>query len=286
MYTQFQLLRLIADGNNYSNRSLAQRLGISTIALKKSLCILESYGLSIINIPKNMLCLSPKIDLLDKQYLLSTLSPHSIKNLSVLHIFYVLDSTNQYLLENANSLEQQGTIVLAEYQTNGRGRYGRQWISPFGSGINLSIKWHFLHRLSPLLLRYLPLAVGSVTIQALQNMGLKEIKLKWPNDIFYHNKKLGGVLIETKGKAGETYDVVIGLGLNVSLPVDFQDAIKQPCIDLANIMPSMPSRNQICAQIIDEIISLLDNYQESRDEDIINQWQSYSLMQQHAKLSS
>lgn len=276
MHKQFELLKLIADGKNHSHSALTHKLGISTLAVKNLLNLLKNYDLSIIDVTKDVCRLSQTIELLDRKYLLATFRPHTIKNLSALHIFSEIDSTNQYLLENAIPLAQGAEVVLAEYQTNGRGRYGKKWLSPLGSGINLSIQWHYSHPLEPFALQYLPLAVSLTAIQTLEKMGFMNIRLKWPNDLFFRNKKLGGVLIETKGKTESIYKVVVGLGLNVSLPSDFQKKVGQPCIDLASIKTPSPSRHYVCAELIDKIMLLLDTYPEIKNTDIINQSDFYS----------
>ena len=109
-------------------------------------------------------------------------------------------------------------------------------------------------------------------------MGFDGIGLKWPNDIFFQGKKLGGLLIEIRGETAGPCDVVIGLGLNYDFPVDFKGNIKQPWIDLVSIKDSTASRNYIAAELISEIMLLLETYANINIEDIINEWQQYDGM--------
>jgi BirA family biotin operon repressor/biotin-[acetyl-CoA-carboxylase] ligase len=109
-------------------------------------------------------------------------------------------------------------------------------------------------------------------------MGFEGVGLKWPNDIFFQNRKLGGLLIETRGETAGPCDVVIGMGLNIAFPVDFEGDINQPWIDLVGIKDLVPSRNVIAAKLITEIMLLLDSYAEADTKDIINEWQKYDCM--------
>ena len=109
-------------------------------------------------------------------------------------------------------------------------------------------------------------------------MDFEGVGLKWPNDIFFKNRKLGGLLIETRGETAGPCDVVIGIGLNIAFPVDFEANINQPWVDLASIKDPVPSRNVIAAELISELMLLLDAYAETEARDIINEWQKYDCM--------
>ncbi len=276
MHKRLKLLRLIADGELYSGEVLGKSLGISRTAVWKLINSLADYGLIIDAVKGKGYRLSRPIEFLDKKLLLQRINPSAAKILSGLEMIEEIDSTNQYLLQRLNKAEHRGTVVLAEYQTQGRGRRGSHWISPFGSGISLSISWHFEQPVESI--NCLSLAVGSAVIRVLTRMGFKGIGLKWPNDIFYQGKKLGGLLIEMRGETAGPCDVVIGLGLNVAFPPAFAGTIEQPWVDLASINPSIASRNEAAAELISEFISLLDGYAMTQVEDIINEWRQYDCM--------
>ncbi len=283
MHNRAKLLRLIADGELHSGEELGNALGISRTAIWKIINSLSHYGVTIVAVKGKGYRLSRSIEFLDKEILLSGISSSAAKILNKLEIFEEIESTNQYLLENLEVSDKHGNVVLAEYQSHGRGRRGSSWISPFGSGLSLSIQWHFDLPVDSL--TCLSLAVGSAVIRVLKKMGFEGVGLKWPNDIFFQDRKLGGLLIEIRGETAGPCDVVIGLGLNIAFPANFEANINQPWIDLANIKDSVPSRNIIAAELISELMLLLDAYTESKAEHIIKEWQEYDCMRgKQAKL--
>ncbi len=276
MHDRITLLRLIADGEFHSGEELGNTLGVSRTAIWKMINALSYYGVTIIAVKGTGYRLSRSIEFLDKEILLAEINLSAAKILSKLEIFEEIESTNQYLLENLQVSEKYGNVVLAEYQSHGRGRRGNPWVSPFGSGLSLSARWHFEQPVdSP---TCLSLAVGCASIRVLEKLGFEGIGLKWPNDIFFQDKKLGGLLIETKGEAAGSCDVVIGLGLNIVFPPDFKGSINQPWIDLASIKDSFPSRNIIAAKLISELMLLLDSYMDNKVEHIVREWQEYDCM--------
>lgn len=276
MHNRAKLLRVIADGDLYSGEELGNVLGVSRAAIWKIINSLRDYGLTVIAVKGKGYRLSRSIEFLDKEALLSGMSPSAVKILNRLEIFEEINSTNQYLLENPEIPDKHANIVLAEYQSHGKGRRGSPWISPIGSGISLSIAWHFEQPVESL--TCLSLAVGCAVIRILTKMGFKSIGLKWPNDIFFQGKKLGGLLSEIRGETAGPCDVVIGLGLNIAFPAGFEGNINQPWTDLASIKDSIPSRNVITAELMSELILLLDGYEDTRIEDIINEWREYDCM--------
>lgn len=276
MHKRLKLLRLIADGELYSGEGLGETLGISRTAVWKIINSLAHYGLSIQAVKGRGYRLSRPIEFLNKKLILTRINSSAVKILNSLEIFEEIDSTNQYLLQRLENPGHRASVVLAEYQTQGRGRRGRSWVSPFASGVSLSVSWHFEQPVESI--NCLSLAFGSAVIRALSRTGFKGIGLKWPNDIFYQGKKLGGVLIEMRGETAGPCDVVIGLGLNIAFPPDFGRYIEQPWVDLVSIKDSIPSRNEITAELISEFISLLDGYASKPIEDIIGEWRQYDCM--------
>jgi BirA family biotin operon repressor/biotin-[acetyl-CoA-carboxylase] ligase len=276
MNNRIKLLNVIADGSLYSGEELGNELEISRAAVWKIINSLRDYGLTIVAVKGKGYCLSRSIEFLDKEKLLSGMNPYAVKILNNLEIFEEIDSTNQYLLENKEKQDKHASVVLAEYQSNGRGRRGSPWVSPIGSGICLSMAWHFEQPVDSL--TCLSLAVGCAVIRTLAKTGFENVGLKWPNDIIFKGKKLGGLLVEIRGETAGPCDVVIGLGLNVSFPAGFKGDINQPWTDLVGIKDSIPSRNLIAAELISELLLLLDSYADTKIEDIINEWREYDCM--------
>lgn len=124
-------------------------------------------------------------------------------------------------------------LLLAHAQTAGRGRAGRSWLSAPGASLTFSLAWKFPGRVQDLL--GLPLAVGVIIAEALANFQVT-VELKWPNDVLRQGKKLAGVLIETSAPANPLEPgvwAVIGIGLNVHMPVQLAAGIDQAAAQLS-----------------------------------------------------
>ena len=167
-----------------------------------------------------------------------------------LTIFPVIGSTNDYLREQikANKNLNLGYSVLAEKQTKGKGRHGRNWISPYGN-LYLSMYWKFDKKFK--FISKLSLIIGDVVAKILQDdIGVQGISLKWPNDVLCKGKKLAGILIETICKADQTTHVVIGVGINIVEAFSIGKLIDQECTDLITNLDCKVSRNLLAALVI------------------------------------
>jgi BirA family biotin operon repressor/biotin-[acetyl-CoA-carboxylase] ligase len=141
-------------------------------------------------------------------------------------------STNADLLNGIGSLAGP-TLLIAEKQTAGRGRAGRAWHSAPGASLTFSLAWKFDLPLRALV--GLPLAVGVGIAEALRAFEV-ETRLKWPNDILFEGRKLGGILIESAPVAGtpDATWAVAGVGLNMAIPDTMAARIDRPVADLAS----------------------------------------------------
>lgn len=131
-------------------------------------------------------------------------------------------STNTHLLALARAGAPHASAIVCEQQTQGRGRHGKTWISNPGQCLTFSLLWRFDSRLSRL--AALSLVVALASVRALEAQGAVGIKLKWPNDLLFDGRKLGGILVETFHQDDKTV-AVIGIGLNVSHSRSLQDQI-------------------------------------------------------------
>ena len=147
----------------------------------------------------------------------------------------------------------RGVVALAEEQTQGRGRRGRTWHSPRGANLYLSLGWRFhgpVERLSGL-----SLAIGAMLAEVIARDFGVDLALKWPNDLFHRERKLGGVLIELLGEQNGAIPVVAGIGLNVNMPLEAAESIQRPWTDLATARGSQLDRNRLAAQLINQLAS-------------------------------
>lgn len=252
------LLRSLSDHRFHSGTELAGILGVSRTAVWKHVRELEALGLEVTALPgKGYRLLSP-LELLDEAAIRANLNPEAAALIASLELHDEIDSTNSHLMRTAARGARPGTVCLAETQTAGRGRIGRDWVSPFGANVYLSLLWRFEE---PSRVAGLSLAVGVAVIRALAALGLGEVGLKWPNDLLWGERKLGGILLEVAGEAHGPCAVVIGLGLNRYLPAAAARSIDQSWGDLHQLAGSaVPPRNRLIAGVLSELLPLLDDY--------------------------
>ena len=271
--TQSKILDILKDGEFHSGETLGEKVGCSRTAVWKHLQTLEAMGLLIETTKGTGYRIVGGVDLLDGQAITGALAVAAKPHLSNINIFQTIDSTNTYARELAEKNSVSGLVILAEQQTGGRGRRGKSWVSPFVANIYLSIVWDFEQGAEAL--EGLSLAVGVAVRRALIAHGVQGVKLKWPNDIYVEQKKLGGILLEMIGDPAGHCSVVIGVGLNVSMPVSQASAIDQDWTDVATeLQDKLPARNKLAAELISEILPLLGTFQEQGFAAYRDEWQA------------
>ena len=142
-------------------------------------------------------------------------------------ILRAVDSTNTYLMNLADPLHQ--SLCSADIQVGGRGRRGRQWLSPFARNLAISVGFATRRELSEL--GGLSLVAGLALVDVLQSLGIAEAGLKWPNDVLVGGRKVCGILVELRS-VNDRVEVVIGFGVNVQLHDAEIAQIDQPVTDL------------------------------------------------------
>jgi BirA family biotin operon repressor/biotin-[acetyl-CoA-carboxylase] ligase len=251
-----KLLQILSDGNFHTGPILGKALGITRSAVWK---LMQRLDMDVEAKTNQGYRLREKIELLDLDQIKAYLSARYHAYLDKTHISDSMPSTNSYLLEQLK--EDAVYICLAEMQTAGRGRFHRPWISPFGRNIYLSLRWHFLQDHAQL--SGLSIAIAVSILRALKKCGLQEtIQIKWPNDLVWQGRKCGGVLIESRGEFHHHCDVVIGVGLNISMPVKLKEAVDFSCTDLSEITGSCVKRNQLVGFLLDALLDGCAVFQE------------------------
>lgn len=277
MVTEDALLELLSDGCFHSGTELGHKLDISRTAVWKHIKALESaYGLDVQAVQGKGYRLPVRLDLLDPSHIKKALSAQAGALLSELEVKTVVDSTSHYLMQQPSVLPGYAHVVLAERQTAGRGRRGRNWISPFAQNIYLSLLWSFDNSLMNL--SGLSLAVGVSVVDALTQSGVSGLMLKWPNDIYYQGRKLGGILLELKGEAGGPCSVVVGLGLNVSMSRQAGADIDQAWTDLASISRQSLSRNELVSALLNTLLPAMQLYASQGLTPFISRWQEHDML--------
>ena len=276
MDNRIRLLSLIADGAFHSGEELGRRLSISRTAVWKMIGSFSEYGLDVYSVRGKGHRLSRPIELLDREKLLAHMDGDVRPLVSSLTVHVVTGSTSQCLLDQADAAGLHAQVVLAEFQTAGRGRRGNRWFSPFGAGVCFSVGWQFDSPPEPL--TAVSLAAGVAVMDCLARFGLGEARLKWPNDIQWRDRKLGGILLEMSGESAGPCRIVLGVGINFSFPDHAGEMIDQPWIDVAGIVDPLPSRNAFAGALISEVIRMLDGLEESRVPEIIADWRRHDGM--------
>ena len=196
------------------------------------------------------------VELLDESAIRTALSPAVAAWLRDLKVFLAVDSTNTRMVAKAQSASVDGCVWLAELQTAGRGRRGRRWLTPFARNIALTLG--FAANQSPSQLGGLSLAVGLAAANLLQREGVSNAAVKWPNDIYIGDAKVGGVLIEVVTRAAAC-DCIIGIGLNLDLPESARAGIDQKVTDL-KAQGITPNRNLFAAALISRVADAANRF--------------------------
>lgn len=250
------LLQRLIEGPA-SGDALAREVGLTRAAMWKRIQALREGGVRIDAQAGRGYALAGPVELLDADRIRAQLQAATVDALSSLDVAWSLDSTNSELLRR-KAPERGVEVLLAERQTGGRGRRGRQWASPIASNLYLSLSRQFSGGLARL--GGLSLMVGVAVAEALRRAGYDAVGVKWPNDLLAHGRKLGGILVEGGGEHGGPVRAVIGIGVNVRMPAPFAATIDQAWTDLAGLSGDTPSRNTLAAQLLDALLPALEQF--------------------------
>lgn len=255
------LLTLIADGGLRSGAWLARELGTSRGEIARLVQDLRARGIDIGTGGGRGYRLPAPVELLDAGRIRAALREEMRPRIHRLDVLLDVDSTSSRLLEFDPPPFGRANVCSSELQHAGRGRRGRPWVSPFGASLALSLGWSFAGAAA--VQPTLSLAVGVAVARALARLGAERIRLKWPNDIWHADRKMGGVLVELRTEAGGPAHVVIGIGLNVSLSAAQRQAIESQGVRIAALSDACPgrvSRNALAATLLEELLSMLDGF--------------------------
>lgn len=251
-----QLLKLLADGQFHSGESLGEQLGVSRAAIWKQLKKLEELDIPYSSVKGRGYRLPEPVELFERQQLEQYLR-HPLDKLEILPN---IDSTNTYLFQRAGDFMGQRYAVLAEQQTAGKGRRGRHWVSPFGKNVYLSLLVTMQGGIASL--EGLSLMVAIAVERVLSRLQVPDVGLKWPNDVYAQGKKLAGILLEVTGEYSSHCQVVIGVGINMSLSERDAADISQPWAQLLKLQPNI-SRNQLAGMLLNELLWVVDEFQQN-----------------------
>ncbi len=270
-----KLVAQLNDGEFHSGTSLGQALGISRNAVWKQLNQLTQHGISIESIKNRGHRLVEPLTLLDKRKINLQLDDQIQSRIASLDIFASLKSTNDYIKSLPPASLNEIRLCLAEHQEAGKGRLGRSWFSPFGTNIYLTCGWHTTHDVSNL--GGLALAAMMATANALtEKTSIEDFKIKWPSDLLWNGNKVGGCLVEIVGESHHSSWVVIGIGINVNMPVS--RSAHRSWSSLKDIAQGYLDRNILIANIITHLVKALDQFNEKQFTSFIKEWKSFDYL--------
>ncbi len=273
MHNQTKLISILSEGGFHSGEALGARLGVSRTAVWKTIKKLSEYGLDIHSVRGKGYRLSHAIELLDAGNILEETGKKCQSRIAEIDVFLKHSSTNAWLMAKASPEPDKGHVCFAEMQTEGRGRRGRKWVSPFGENLYLSILWQF--PADPQMLSGLGLALSVAIVRALDELGVHDVGLKWPNDVIWNKRKLAGILVEMVAESTGPCRVVMGVGLNINFQSSASQQIDQPWVDLKTILGRTPSRNKIAGVVLRHLLNVIILYEQRGLAPFIEEWRNH-----------
>ena len=242
-------------GKSISGEHLAEQLNVSRNTIWKAIKELEKDGYKITAATNKGYCFCESNDILSVQGLFPFLSAK--ENFNNIYVYDSLASTNKTAKEMAIAGAKQGTVIIADHQTAGKGRYGRDFFSPQSSGIYMS----FILRPTKLSFDS-PTAItafAAVSVcQAIETLTSKSPQIKWVNDIFLDEKKICGILTEavTDFESGTIQWIVVGIGINFATPTTgFPEGLKEIAGSIFSADHPTITRNHLAAEVINRIMA-------------------------------
>lgn len=269
-----RVFAVLADGQFHSGEALADALGVSRGAVWKAVKSLRDLGATVHAVRNRGYRLAKSSEALATAPILASLSDSVRGHVKSLDVVWSVGSTNTVLLGRPSPPNGSSEVMLAEYQTAGRGRRGKPWVAPPGGSICMSLSWNF--RGVPEDLGSLGLIIGVCELRALRALGVTHAKLKWPNDLLVEDQKLGGILIELRAESDGPAYVVVGIGVNVALGAPLLAKIAETGIaptDLVTAGLEHPSRNAVAGAILESCLQGLLEFEREGLRPFLEDWQ-------------
>ncbi len=264
------LINFFSDGEWHSGVELAEILGVSRAAIWKRLQKLELLGLRIEREQSKGYRLGYSFKPLDRSLL-------NVEGVDI-RLNMITGSTNtdaqNAVAEKKVQWPDNFSVVLAEQQTAGRGRRGRSWISPYGANLYMSCAAAL--PVGAASLETLSLEVGINVAQVLEAIGVADVKVKWPNDVYSGGRKLAGILIEVDGDLSSQCNVVIGIGINFTSSSLPQEDINQPFTAVDQYTDVR--REEVAVALIDRIYERLNQIVLGGASAQLSEWERYDFL--------
>jgi BirA family biotin operon repressor/biotin-[acetyl-CoA-carboxylase] ligase len=277
-----RVFQRLDDHGFRSGEALATELHVTRAAVWKAVEQLRDLGVALDAQSNKGYRLAPGVSPLDAQRIETGLPEPVRACIEALCVEWTLESTNSRLLDSLPPSAGQAAVVLAEHQTGGRGRRGRRWIAPPGGAICLSVAWQY--RDLPADLSALSLIVGIAVAEALEELEVREVRLKWPNDLVTARGKLGGILLEMRAEAGGPVHLVFGIGINVLLDDAARAAVGATgnvADDLRAHRHPVPDRNAVVAALLSRLVPALEEFPRGGLKPHLARWNARDALRDH-----
>lgn len=262
----FSVLKLLSADAFRSGEEISRRLGLSRASVHNQVERARGLGVEVHAVRGRGYRLGQPYTWLEGQ----RLADAGERGFSV-SVHQEVASTNSLLLAQAQQGLAHKSVATAEWQSGGRGRRGRTWLSPPGGGLTFSLLWRFGRPLTAL--SGLSLAIGVALMRVLHGIGITRAGLKWPNDILVDERKLAGILIETHGDMLSAATAVIGIGINVRAAPDLVDA-GNSAVAIAEEIGDCPDRNDLLLKLLAELDAVLSDFDRHGFAPFRDEWQA------------
>jgi len=271
-----RIIELLEQGQGHyvSGEQLSKELGISRTAIWKQIKKLEALGYHFEASRKLGYRIVSKPSKLQLNELIEKMKGSSF--VQGIKLYETVESTQNIAQQLAENDAPEGTLVLAEQQTSGRGRRGRQWLSPYGSSVSMS----FILRPS-LPLQFAPqmtLVAAVALCRGLRELTGLDIGIKWPNDLLINGKKISGILMESTAEDERIRYIIAGIGIGVNLlESDYPDELRKVATSLSLEMGQQLNRSDVIAAFITHFGELYSLYLQEGFSPIISLWEALSV---------
>ena len=196
------------------------------------------------------------------------------------YYFDEIDSTQNYALQISNNKNENGTVIVAEKQTDGKGRLNRKWYSPEG-GIWLSVIIHPEFQISDATI--IPLAASLALCESIKKVHKIKTDVKWPNDITIDGKKVAGMLIDTSIQGNKVENLVLGIGINFAVNIQqIEKRLKNSpnFYGVTSLFPekNKPSKIELLVQFLLELEKVINSLIKGKNAQIIKDWSKHTNM--------
>ena len=260
MSTKEKVLALLTVGEFTSGQSIADALNISRSAVSQSISSLIVAGVEIHSVRGRGYRLISSLSILSTQLIQSELRKIMYQRVPKFILLDKIDSTNEYF-KRISTDSYSPYFCIAEHQTHGKGRQGKQWLNRPYESILMSYRFELVGGVSSS--SGLSLAIGVGVQKTLAVNGFSNVGLKWPNDIMLGSLKLGGILIELFGEIGGGCTCIVGLGLNVNSSSIIQEKIDRSVAGLQDLSVTVVNRNALVALLMHSLVSTIQEFEKS-----------------------